>query len=60
VGKSGDIDSLISRSGWYVAADFVLAVAGVLAIALIRGIERRQAEKRQRMQEWSRASVPAA
>jgi hypothetical protein len=60
VGKSGDIDSLISRSGWYVAADFFLAVAGVLAIALIRGIERRQAEKRQRMQEWSRASVPAA
>jgi len=60
VGKSGDIDSLISRSGWYVAADFILAVAGVLAIALVRGIERREAEKRQRVQEWSRAAVPAA
>ena len=60
VGKSGDVDSLISRSGWYVASDFVLAIAGILAIALIRGIERRQAEKRQRMQEWSRAAVPAA
>jgi Domain of unknown function (DUF4328) len=60
VGKSGDIDSLISRSGWYVAADFILAVAGVMAIALVRGIERREAEKRQRVQEWSRAAVPAA
>ncbi len=60
VGKSGDLDSLISRSGWYVAADFVLAIAGVLAIALIRGIERRQADKRQRIQEWSRATAPAA
>jgi hypothetical protein len=60
VGKSGDLDSLISRSGWYVAADFVLAIAGVLAIALIRGIERRQAEKRQRIQEWSHAAAPAA
>jgi hypothetical protein len=60
VGENGNIDSLIARSGWYVAADFVLAVAGVLAIALVRGIERRQAEKRQRSQDWSRAGVPAA
>ena len=60
VGRNGNVDSLIARSGWYVAADFILAVAGVLAIALIRSIERRQGEKRQRMQEWSRAPAHAA
>jgi hypothetical protein len=58
VGRNGNVQSLISRSGWYVAADLMLAVAGVLAIALIRGVERRQKEKRERLQAWSRAAVP--
>jgi hypothetical protein len=53
VGRNGDVDSLISRAGWYVASDLVLALAGVLAIVLVRGIERRQAQKRSRMNEWS-------
>jgi hypothetical protein len=53
VGRNGDIDSLVSRSTWYVAADIVLALAGALAIALVRGVETRQRGKRQRHQEWS-------
>ena len=60
VAKNGDVDSLIARSGWYIAADVVLALAGVFAITLVRGIEGRLAEKRKRTQEWSQAAVTTA
>jgi hypothetical protein len=53
VGRNGDVSSLVSRSTWYVAADIVLALAGVLAIAVVRSVQARQREKRQRLQAWS-------
>jgi hypothetical protein len=59
VARNNDASALIASSGWYVAGDAVFAVAGLLAIGLVRGIARRQSERRARVQEWSQGVAVA-
>jgi hypothetical protein len=57
VGRNNDVPSLIARSWWYLAGDIVFALAGILAIVLVTGIQRRQEQKRDRVQQWSHSVV---